>query len=90
MIYIQRNYIEFKDTKNYTHRPKGPAWIETNLSEYMIHGKSHRLDGPALIVGKKEKYYINNHLLTEKEYFEELKRLKKWSNENDQYKQNHV
>lgn len=36
---------------------------------YISHGKCHRLDGPAIIFGKNNQFYINGKNYREKEYW---------------------
>jgi hypothetical protein len=56
--------VEVKlDEDGFLHCEDGPAFIHQNETHYNIHGKHHRLDGPAAICGDGQiEYYVDGKL----------------------------
>lgn len=48
--YLIDNGYQCFDNKGLLHNSYGPAHIDTDSEQWWIHGKLHRVDGPALIV----------------------------------------
>ena len=68
----------YKKNTDIQHNPYGPACTDKNgYKAYIIEGKLHRLDGPAVIWSNGDKEYcINNQYLTPEEFEIHPERLK--------------
>ena len=75
---IYEDIIYYKKNTDVYHNPYGPAIIEKHgYICYLIHGKWHRLDGPARIWSDgREEYYINDKKLSKEQFEKHPERLK--------------
>jgi hypothetical protein len=66
-----------KDEKDQPHRDDGPAYVSSNgMKFWYIHGKRHRLDGPAV----EHPYYVREWWIND---FEVTHKITKWAAERD-------
>ena len=70
----------YLDINNNFHRENGPAYISPTSIEYFIHGKRHRIDGPAIklifIYDKDYWYYDGKYVpVNSQEEFERYIKL---------------
>lgn len=54
------------------HREDGPAIILPDRKIWMINGKKHRLDGPAVEGKNVESYYINDELFSREKFIQKI------------------
>ena len=65
------------DENGYWHRPNNkPAYISSSgYTEYWVHGKLHRTDGPAFIYPDGREYFFLDHIrYTKEDYWKEIER----------------
>jgi hypothetical protein len=85
MSSIRKNYwdrIEYRNEQGYLHRKDGPARIWTGGEnkgeiEWIINGKYHREDGPAVEYSYGTKaWYLNGTRYFEDEWLQEVAKIK--------------
>ena len=81
----------YVDENDQYHREDGPAYF-TNDGSYkvwIIHGKKHRLDGPAIeYIGGGKQWYINDKYINcvNQEEFEQLIKDERYNEDNKNHK----